>query len=113
ARRGEVFAGCYRHGRLVGSERVLAPAALAAFATELAAGAPITYAGDALAAFPDELAPLAAGWIAATPSGQAVAELALAGPRDDVLTSGAPSYIRAAEAEIMYPDGVPGALRRR
>ena len=39
--------------------------------------------------------------------------LALAGPRVDVLVGGAPTYIRASEAEIRYPDGVPGALRKR
>jgi hypothetical protein len=29
------------------------------------------------------------------------------------LIGGAPSYIRPSEAEIRYPDGVPGALRKR
>jgi tRNA threonylcarbamoyladenosine biosynthesis protein TsaB len=114
ARRGEVFAGCYRRDAergvvLLGAERALAPAELAAWAA--AQGANV-FAGDALAAYADALAPLAGAWRAATPTGRAVAELALRGPREDVLVAGTPTYIRASEAEIMYPDGVPGALRR-
>ena len=113
ARRGEVFAGCFRGGALAREERVLAPEAVAAWAEEIAAGAPVRFAGDALAAHP-ALAPLADRWLpVATPSGAAVAWLALAGPREDVLSGGAPSYIRPSEAEVKYPDGVPGALRRR
>jgi tRNA threonylcarbamoyladenosine biosynthesis protein TsaB len=113
ARRREVFAGCFRDGAPLGEERVLAPEALAAWIAELAAGAPVSFAGDARAAHP-QLAPLADRWLpVATPSGAAVARLALAGPREDVLLGGAPSYIRPSEAEVMYPDGVPGALRRR
>jgi tRNA threonylcarbamoyladenosine biosynthesis protein TsaB len=50
---------------------------------------------------------------AATPTGAAVARLALAGARVDVLVGGAPTYIRASEAEIRYPHGVPGALSKR
>lgn len=113
ARRGEVFAGCFRDGAPLGDERAMAPEAVAAWAAELAAGAPLWFAGDARAAYP-ALEPLGDRWLAvATPSGAAVAWLALAGPREDVLAAGAPSYIRAAEAEIKYPDGVPGALPRR
>ncbi|HEU0035420.1 MAG TPA: tRNA (adenosine(37)-N6)-threonylcarbamoyltransferase complex dimerization subunit type 1 TsaB [Kofleriaceae bacterium] len=114
ARRGEVFAGCYRHGALVGEERVMAPAEVAPWARELAGDAAISYAGDALAAHRDTLGALADAWVAIdAPSGQAVAHVALAGPRHDVLASGAPTYIRASEAEIKYPDGVPGALRKK
>jgi hypothetical protein len=73
----------------------------------------VFYAGDARAAHP-ALAPLADRWLPAeTPSGAAVARLALAGPREDALSSGAPSYIRPSEAEVKYPGGIPGALRRR
>jgi len=111
ARRGEVFAGCYRDGALIGEERVMAPAALAAWAGSQL-GADAAFIGDALAVHP-ELAALADRWQPATPSGSAVARLALASPRIDVLTSGAPMYIRASEAELRYPDGVPGALRKR
>jgi tRNA threonylcarbamoyladenosine biosynthesis protein TsaB len=111
ARRGEVFAGCYRGATLVGEERVMNPAELVAWA-ESQLGADVAFAGDALDKYP-ELSPLAARWTVATPSSIVVAELALAGPRTDVLTSGAPMYIRASEAEIRYPDGVPGALRKR
>jgi tRNA threonylcarbamoyladenosine biosynthesis protein TsaB len=113
ARRGEVFAGCFRGGAALDEERVLAPEALEAWVQGLAAGAPVHYAGDAREAHA-ALAPLGERWLpVATPSGAAVAWLALAGPREDVLLGGAPSYIRPAEAEVKYPDGVPGALRRR
>ena len=103
ARRGEVFAGLYRDGVLVGGERVMPPAELEADAD--------AYIGDALAAHP-MLAPLAARWTHATPSAVAIAQLALAGARVDVLIGGGPTYIRASEAEIRYPDGIPGALRK-
>lgn len=113
ARRGEVYAGCYRAGVLVGEERVLAPGALAGWVATLAGDAMLTFGGDAIAAHPDVLAPMAARWSAVrTPSGAAVARLALAGERADGLLHGAPAYIRPSEAEVMYPDGVPGALRK-
>lgn len=113
ARRGEVFAGCFRGGVRLGEERVMAPEALAPWVDELAAGAPVRFAGDARAAHA-ALAPLAERWLPVeTPSGAAVAWLALAGPREDALAGGAPTYIRPSEAEVKYPDGVPGALRRR
>lgn len=120
ARRGEVFAGCYQATTardpltLVDTERVLAPAELAPWVTQLANGRPVAYAGDAIDAHAEVLAPLADTWMPPrTPSGASVAQLALAGSRTDVLTGGAPTYIRLAEAEVKYPDGVPGALRRR
>jgi len=113
ARRGEVYAGCYRQGSLLGEERVLAPSELGAWIAQLAGDAELAFVGDALAAHREVLAPFADRWLAvSTPSGTAVAQLALAGPRLDVLTGGAPTYIRPSEAEIKYPDGVPGALPR-
>ena len=117
ARRGEVFAGCFRGGAAIGPERVLPPGELVAWIDELvrAGETPISFAGDALDAYP-QLAPLAEAhtWLAVrTPSGRAVARLALAGARVDITRGGAPTYIRPSEAEVMYPDGVPGALRRR
>lgn len=114
ARRGEVFAGCYEASSLalVGDERVLAPRELAAWVTSHAGDRLVSYAGDAIDAFPEELAPFAATWHRTTPSGTSVARLALAGARVDVLVSGGPTYIRPSEAEVMYPDGVPGALRK-
>lgn len=113
ARRGEVFAGCYRNGVLLGEERVMAPVELVAWVRSLAGDLPTSYAGDALSAHAGVLAPLADAWLpVSTPSGSAVAHLALASPRIDVLSGGAPTYIRASEAEIKYPDGVPGALRK-
>jgi tRNA threonylcarbamoyladenosine biosynthesis protein TsaB len=129
ARRGEVFAGCFRAGVALAPERVLPPqelgpwvdaiagAALAPsadFAAEQRAHAQAVYfAGDAIAVHP-VLAVLDARWLAArTPSGRAVARLALTGARADITLGGAPTYIRPSEAEVKYPDGVPGALRRR
>jgi tRNA threonylcarbamoyladenosine biosynthesis protein TsaB len=110
ARRGEIYAGAYRIDNgvlaLVGEERVLAPSALVAFAP---AGA--RFVGDAAAAYP-ELAQLRGTWDQ-RPTGAAVAKLAIAGARVDVLVTGAPTYIRPSEAEVRYPDGVPGALRKR
>ena len=110
ARRGEVYAGAYQIVAgvvtLVGEERVLPPVDLAAFAP---AGARFT--GDAAAAYP-VLAALPGTW-ERTPSGASVAKLAIAGARVDVLVGGAPTYIRPSEAEVKYPDGVPGALRKR
>ncbi|MEO8554351.1 MAG: hypothetical protein ABI678_30455, partial [Kofleriaceae bacterium] len=105
ARRDEVYAGAYRRDGdrtvAIGEERVIAPAAL-----DLPEGARI--AGDFIAereghsvTFP------------ITPTGAAVALLALEGARADVLVTGAPTYIRPSEAEVKYPDGVPGALRKR
>ncbi|MGE0548643.1 MAG: tRNA (adenosine(37)-N6)-threonylcarbamoyltransferase complex dimerization subunit type 1 TsaB [Kofleriaceae bacterium] len=114
ARKTEVFAGCYRRdGSLIGSERVMPPGELMTWVADLGEPDP-TFAGDAMAAYPELLQGLASRWLrAATPSGTAVAKLALAGARVDVLTSGTPTYIRPSEAEVKYPDGVPGALRRR
>lgn len=111
ARRGEVYAGAYlRQGAgvaLVGEERVLPPAQLASICTD----EHVRYAGNAATSYP-ELAALPGMW-SVTPSGRAVAELALAGSRADILVGGAPTYIRPSEAEVKYPDGVPGALRKR
>ena len=116
ARRNEVFAGCYEVSgatiRALGEERVFAPRELGAWVTSLAGDRLVSFVGDALAVFPEDLAPFAAGWFATTPSGIAVAELALAGARVDVLVTGGPTYIRPSEAEVMYPNGVPGALRK-
>ena len=110
ARRGEVYAGAYRSEGgaivLVSDERVLPPGELTAFAPPGA-----RFVGDAAAAYP-ELAQLPGTW-GSRPSGAAVAKLALGGARVDVLVSGVPTYIRPSEAEVRYPDGVPGALRKR
>ena len=112
ARRGEIFAGCFRGGAPLGDERVLAPDALAPWLSSMNLGA-VHYAGDAIDAYASVLGPLAAQWCAVrTPSGRAVAQLALSGARVDITRAGAPTYIRPSEAEVMYPDGVPGALRQ-
>jgi tRNA threonylcarbamoyladenosine biosynthesis protein TsaB len=109
ARRSEIFAGLYRDGTLLGDERVLAPADLVAWVASIT-NEPVQYAGDAIDVFP---ALAALPWLPPrTPSGIAIARLALAGARVDILTSGIPTYIRPSEAEVLYPDGVPGALRK-
>jgi tRNA threonylcarbamoyladenosine biosynthesis protein TsaB len=106
ARRGEVYAGAYRAegGRIVlaGDERVLPPAELDA----LVAG--VRQVNETV-----RFVGVADGIGETTPRAASVARLALAGTHVDVLVGGAPSYIRASEAEIRYPDGVPGALRKR
>jgi tRNA threonylcarbamoyladenosine biosynthesis protein TsaB len=100
ARKGEIFAGTFekRGGAVtaLGPERVLAPAGL-----EVPDGAVVVGDVPSLCS------------VAATPTAVSVIRLALAGSRADVLVAGAPTYIRASEAEIRYPDGVPGALRKR
>jgi len=107
ARRGEVYAGVFvRDGDrvvTVDDERTMSPDHVAALGAT-------RYVGDAAAAYP-QLASLPGVWDR-TPTGAAVARLALAGSRADVLVTGVPAYIRPAEAEILYPDGVPGALRK-
>lgn len=114
ARRGEVYVGAYRlqDGAIVAAseERVMPPDEVAAYGEATRRGGEaVLFVGDA--SYP-ELAELAAIWNR-TPSGAAVARLALAGAHVDVLVGGVPSYIRPSEAEVKYPDGVPGALRKR
>ncbi|MBL8624355.1 MAG: tRNA (adenosine(37)-N6)-threonylcarbamoyltransferase complex dimerization subunit type 1 TsaB [Myxococcales bacterium] len=119
ARRGEIYAGSFRRadGGLVavGPERVLPPAELIA-ALDQPAHPPVHLAGDALVAYADALAALPAHVTRhaapRTPSGLGVARAALAGDRVDRLHHGAPAYIRPSEAEVKYPDGVPGAWKR-
>ncbi|HEY0989409.1 MAG TPA: tRNA (adenosine(37)-N6)-threonylcarbamoyltransferase complex dimerization subunit type 1 TsaB, partial [Kofleriaceae bacterium] len=85
ARRGELFAGCFRDGVALAAERVLAPHELAAWVAEIAGAGPVHFAGDALAAHRAALAALEPQGLAArTPSGRAVARVALAGARADV-----------------------------
>jgi tRNA threonylcarbamoyladenosine biosynthesis protein TsaB len=128
ARRGEVFAGFYRsgqNGELIeaAAEAVLAPEELVRrlattgapeISTTATTSIEAVCAGDAIEVFAEPLAALAPRWrskIARTPSAAWIARLALRGERHDSLRSGRPAYLRPAEAEIMYPDGVPGALR--
>lgn len=104
ARKGEVYYGAYRRDddRIVaiGDEKVAAPNAV-----EAPTGARIV--GDFFTEYDGH------DVVTATPSGAAVARLALEGSRADLTVSGAPTYIRPSEAEVKYPDGVPGALKRR
>ena len=90
-----VCAGC----SLIDVERVLSPAELVPWVTSLAAGALVSYAGDAIDAHAEVFADLRDTWLAPrTPSGASVAFLAARTP--DILTSGAPTYIRPSEAEV-------------
>jgi tRNA threonylcarbamoyladenosine biosynthesis protein TsaB len=120
ARRGEIFAGWFRDGVALAPERVLAPQDLEPWLREIVRGLGqpdpvVQFGGDALDTHGDALASIrqAYRWLPVkTPSGEAVARLALAGNRVDITRGGAPVYIRPAEAEVKYPDGVPGAQRR-
>lgn len=116
ARRGEMYAGLYvRDGagvRALAAERVLAPASLAAWLAEVAAGRRAVILGDALDAYAAELAGFAHVDGDRTPTAVAVAHVAAAGDRVTHLDGGAPAYVRRPEVELQYPDGVPGAARR-
>jgi tRNA threonylcarbamoyladenosine biosynthesis protein TsaB len=115
ARRGEVFAGAYRVTdaavTALADEAALPPAELAAFADRVRDGQPVRFIGDAADAHPG-LRELAGDW-GRTPHARDVARCALADNREDVLATAVPTYVRRPDAEIMYPDGVPGALRKR
>lgn len=114
ARKGEVYVGCFDGvARPLSEERVLAPGAVAEFVRGVIGDRAASYVGDGITAYPDTFTPLAERWLVTTPSGVAVARLALAGTRIDVTTGGSPTYIRPSEAEVKYPDGVPGALPRK
>ncbi len=108
ARRGEVYLGVF-DGELepLAPERALAPGAVAGAVNDPRA----MVLGDALDVYPDLGLPVVSA--RRTPSGAHVALLALSGAREDVLTTGGPAYVRPAEAEVLYPDGVPGARRTR
>ena len=119
ARRGELYAGFYRRAgaRLiaVGPELVVAPTGLAAAIAAYDQHAEIV--GDAVTIYAAALAALPTTMVAvtgarATPSARGVAVAASHGDRGDHLAHGAPTYIRPSEAEVKYPDGVPGAWRR-
>lgn len=113
ARRGEVFAAAYAwvddRLRQVHAPIVLVPAAVPRFLDTLP-GVPTVF-GDALLRYPD-LAPssMTRLELRRTPSAFGVARLA---EGMDLLRDGTPFYIRPSEAEVNYPDGVPGAVRQR
>jgi tRNA threonylcarbamoyladenosine biosynthesis protein TsaB len=115
ARRGEVFAGAYRvtDGATIAlaDERALPPAELATFADGVSNAETVHFIGDAGRAYP-ALRELPGEWDR-TPQARDVARCALADRRADVLLTAVPTYVRRPDAEIMYPDGVPGALRKR
>lgn len=109
ARRGEVFAGLYRKdGDLVAplaEDRLLEPGGFEAWLAAHAGGRPAVLLGDpALAA---AVGRAGAGG-RATPSAAAVAALAAGGRGLDGRTAG-PAYLRPAEVELKFPDGIaPG-----
>jgi tRNA threonylcarbamoyladenosine biosynthesis protein TsaB len=116
ARRNELYAGWYRAEAdrvvAIAPEQVMPPGDLAPAVAQHDARKILL--GDALTTYdlsgvPDVVRVDAP----ATPGAVEVALLALAGDRADVLAHGAPVYIRPSEAEVMYPQGVPGALRKR
>ncbi len=108
ARRGEYYAGAFRAGVAIAAEAAVPPDRIAHYvAAACHDDEPVAYVGaEALVASLPNM-------IARTPSAASVAQLALEGARLDVVATGAPSYVRPAEAELKYPDGVPGALRKR
>jgi tRNA threonylcarbamoyladenosine biosynthesis protein TsaB len=121
ARRSEIFAGFYRveHGAALAlaEERVLTPEALPAVVAEVARAAGTTRivpVGDGFDVYGDVIVEALRGQIErvpgarATPSAVAVARLAMGGQMPDVAATGAPVYIRPAEAEIKFPGGNPG-----
>lgn len=114
ARRGEIYAAAFRRSATglvpVLAECVVPPEAL--IATLAGLGAPLHLAGDALEIHGEALAALVATHHPQprTPSALGVARAALAGSRVDRLHDGAPAYIRPSEAEVKFPDGVPGAM---
>jgi tRNA threonylcarbamoyladenosine biosynthesis protein TsaB len=118
ARRAEIFLGLYRWDGLtvqsLADERVLPPAELEAALVDLVSAEPVIAVGDGLEIYADLLGDVGQRVVGAraTPSGAAVARLAITGSYDDVLKSGTPVYIRPSEAEVKFPDGNPGGTFR-
>jgi tRNA threonylcarbamoyladenosine biosynthesis protein TsaB len=123
ARRHELYAGFYRrHGAVlveVRSECVIPPSELAAVIAACSeVDGSIEIAGDALVTHVTAMTDLPPGVrcrtdVRTTPSAIGVALAAAASNRLDALAHGAPAYVRRSEAEVLYPNGVPGALPRR
>ncbi len=119
ARRNEVYVGAYRSvapDRVVAvvGEAVIAPTGVADYIAEargellhvVLAGDGLTQYAAVLAALPFRQQPLL------TPCAGAVARLAASGEHVNMLDHGTPVYIRPSEAEVNYPNGVPGAIRK-
>lgn len=119
ARRNEVYVGGYRSVApdrvvAVAAETVVPPTAVAGY-IESARGslADVVLAGDGLTVFAEVLGALPfAKQSMQTPCASAVARLAASGEHVDMLDHGTPVYIRPSEAEVNYPHGVPGAIRK-
>lgn len=118
ARRQEIFLGLYRWNGVtvqpLADERVLPPAELGATLDDLTGGDRIIAVGDGLEVYAEVLAGIGHRIAGArtTPSGSAVARLAITGDYDNVLESGTPVYIRPSEAEVKFPRGNPGGTFR-
>lgn len=105
ARRGELYAGFYRDDlTALAPDAVLTADALRERSVSYTDRAVVGHEVDG---FGTHMA------VPRTPGAVEVALLALRGERVDVLVGGAPVYIRPSEAEVMYPDGVPGARRKQ
>ena len=118
ARRNEVYLGGYcsvAPDRVVAvvAETVLAPTAVAAYiAGARGQLAQVALAGDGLTVFAEVLGALPFTKLPMqTPCAGAVARLAASGEHLNMLDHGTPVYIRPSEAEVNYPNGVPGAIR--
>ncbi|MBP9086061.1 MAG: tRNA (adenosine(37)-N6)-threonylcarbamoyltransferase complex dimerization subunit type 1 TsaB [Kofleriaceae bacterium] len=119
ARRNEVYVGAYRSvapDRVVAvvAETVLAPTGVAAYIDGARGSlAEVVLAGDGLTVFAEVLGALPfAKQPVQTPCASAVARLAASGEHLNMLDHGTPVYIRPSEAEVNYPNGVPGAIRK-
>jgi tRNA threonylcarbamoyladenosine biosynthesis protein TsaB len=135
ARRGEIFVGFYRlagGATAVAAEQVMAPDALGkalAAVLERTGCERAVLVGDGVEVYADAIGGSLDGAIiagrrlsevtrtargaASTPPAAAVARLTLDGEHDEILISGAPTYIRLSEAEIKYPEGNPGGTFAR
>jgi tRNA threonylcarbamoyladenosine biosynthesis protein TsaB len=119
ARRNEAYIGAYRSvaaDRVVAvvAETVLAPTAVAEYIDGARDGlAQVVLAGDGLTVFAEVLGALPFTKLSMqTPCASAVARLAASGEHLNMLDHGTPVYIRPSEAEVNYPNGVPGAIRK-
>ncbi len=119
AKKGEVYAGFYRRlgpGAVepVGPDAALGPEALLERLTAISAGlAPVAF-GEGFAAYAAALSPGLASLAGAAvaPSGAAVGRLAaaalLSATFDQAhLSALEPHYVRASEAEVKFPNGLP------
>lgn len=109
AKKGEVYCGFYRGAAAepVTDEVAIPPAAFAAHAAAVAAGAPLVLCGSGVRAYPDEVAATPGARSLAEPLGPdavevgrlCLARLGATGPVD--LATAVPTYVRPSEAEVV------------